>query len=116
MIIQSNHIVTHDAKYAFDNDKPYINDYKVGGIVKFKGATTIEVLKDVTIYSFFGHILAFRYHDKPNEIQVAIDNLNDRSSRYRLDSIEGISLIKRNGKYYLNGEVWNGRTITIKTR
>lgn len=101
MKTQSNHIITMKAAQAFKDWIPYDD-----------GVTEI-IVKGVSIeYRYYGHLIA-RKNAQDNMTIQCVNHLHDAGFRRRLNALPHVSVMKSNGKYYLNGFEWTGREAVV---
>jgi len=95
--------ITQDAVHAFEN------------AIRFKRDNTeIDVLLNVTIMKLFGNPIAYLYNDPDRTLSVTTHGWFTNVTKERLNGIPGIKIIQKNGVWYLNGNVWDGRLVDIK--
>ncbi len=78
-----------------------------------KGNTKVEVLDNVTILKLFGNAIAYRYNDPIRTISITNCGWKSKTTKERLNGIEGVSISQIKGQWYLNGKEWNGNLIDI---
>ena len=80
----------------------------------FKSSNT-EVVTDghTTILSLFDHKIAFK-DNSTNEIRITNCGYKTNTTKERLNGLTGVNINQKKGVWYLNGEEWDGKLITIK--
>jgi hypothetical protein len=78
-----------------------------------KGNTKVEVLDNVTILKLCGNAIAYRYNNPIRTISITNCGWESKTTKERLNGIEGVSISQIKGQWYLNGEEWNGNLIDI---
>lgn len=94
--------ITQQAVDAFNGNKPFKS-----------GNTEIEVATRATIMRLFGNEIAFKYHED-NSLWITNCGWDSATTKGRLNALDGVSIQQAKGKWYLNGELWNGKIIQIK--
>ena len=82
----------------------------------FKGANTTVELKEysdakVTILKLFGNEIAYLHH---NMVHITNAGWKTNTTKERLNGLKGVSISQIKGKWYLNGNEWDGNLIQIK--
>jgi hypothetical protein len=78
-----------------------------------KDNMTIEVLPNVTIMRLFGNAIAYRYNDPDRTLSVTNCGWKSATTKERLNAIPGVHIRQTKGKWYLNGEAWDGKLIDV---
>jgi hypothetical protein len=95
--------ITFDAVKAFKENRP------------FKRANmTIEVTPNCTIMKLHGNAIAYRYNDPENTLSITNCGLFSNTTKERLNGIDGVRINQSKGKWYLNGNEWDGKLTDIK--
>jgi len=95
-------VITEKSANAFMNAK------------SFKQSNTeVEVLPNVTIMKLFGNPIAYLYNDPVMTLTITSAGHKTNTTKERLNGIEGVNIVQRKGKWYLNGQEWDGKKIDI---
>jgi len=91
--------LTEKAIENFLNDTPFK-----------KSNTEVIITKSKTILSLFKNRIAFKVNDK-----IAITNAGykNTTTKERLNGLPGVNIQQKDGKWYLNGQQWNGEFTVI---
>lgn len=82
---------------------------------KFKrGNTQVVVLPNVTILTLYGNEIAYLYNDPERTLSVTNAGWFTRTTKDRLNAIDGVRIHQKDWVWYLNGEQWNGQLIDVK--
>jgi hypothetical protein len=81
----------------------------------FKSSNTkVEVLPNCTILKLHDNPIAYRYNDPEQTLSITNSGWWSRTTKERLNGIDGVRISQSKGKWYLNGEFWDGKLIDIK--
>lgn len=95
--------ITIETVNAFNNSK------------RFKKANMeVEVLPNVTIMKLHGNAIAYRYNDPEKTLSITNCGWQTRTTKERLNGIEGVSIHQKAGQWYLNGKEWDGELIDVQ--
>jgi hypothetical protein len=91
--------ITKDAADSFHADK------------NFKHSNTQVIVEDgVTRMYLFGNLIAQR---TPLATTITTDGWMTDTTKERLNALNGVHINQEKGKWYLNGEPWNGDNVII---
>jgi hypothetical protein len=76
-----------------------------------KANMQIMALPDVTVMLLHGNPIAYKYID--GTLKITNAGWFSNTTKDRLNSIAGVSIVQRNYVWYLNDEVWDGKLTTI---
>jgi hypothetical protein len=76
--------------------------------------TTVKVLPNVTILELFGNPIAYQYNDPEKTLSVTNAGWFSNTTKERLNAIPNVSISQKQGVWYLNGKVWDGKLTDIK--
>lgn len=94
--------ITSEAVYAFMNAEKFKRDN-----------TEVEVLPNVTVLRLFGNRIAYRYNDPERTLSITTTGWLTKTTKERLNAIPGVHITQSKGKWYLNGEQWDGKLVDI---
>ena len=94
--------ITENSVNAFNSAKPFNTSN-----------TTVEVLPNVTILKLFGNAIAYRYNDPEKTLSITNCGYFTKTTKERLNGIDGVSISQKKGVWYLNGEEWDGNLIDV---
>jgi len=81
----------------------------------FKSAnTSVEITPNCTILKLHGNSIAYRYNDPENTLAITNCGWFSNTTKDRLNAIDGVRINQSKGKWYLNGNEWNGKLTDIK--
>ncbi len=81
----------------------------------FKQANTqVEVLANVTILKLHGNEIAYLYNDPESTLSITNCGWFSRTTKERLNAIDGVRINQSKGLWYLNGNQWDGKLTDIK--
>lgn len=95
--------ITEQSVDAFMNARPFKKDNM-----------TIEVLPNVTVMKLYGNAIAYRFNDPERTLTITNRGWDSKITKERLNAIPGVNITSIKGKWYLNGEVWDGDFIDVK--
>lgn len=95
--------ITQQSIDAFENARPFRG-----------GNTVVIVLPNVTVLEFHGNRIAFKYNDPDNTLAITNCGWFSATTKERLNGISGVNIQQKKGKWYLNGEEWDGYLTDIK--
>lgn len=95
--------ITTQAVQAFEEARPFKS-----------GNTQIEVTPNCTIMKLFGNPIAYRYNDPERTLSITNCGWQSDTTKERLNGLEGVRISQSKGKWYLNGNEWDGKLIDIK--
>lgn len=82
---------------------------------EFKSSnTTVEVKENVTILKLHNNPIAYRYNDPENTLSITNCGWQSNTTKERLNGLPNVSIKQSKGKWYLNGEFWDGKLIDVK--
>ena len=94
--------ITEEAVNAFNNFLPFK-----------KANMEVEVLLNVTIMKLHGNEIAYKYHDPKRTISITHCGWPTRTTKDRLNSIDGVDIHQEKGQWFLNGKEWDGELTDI---
>ena len=95
--------ITKQATQAFMEARP------------FKSSNTkVEVLPNCTILKLHNNAIAYRYNDPEQTLSITNSGWQSNTTKERLNGIDGVRISQSKGKWYLNGNEWDGKLIDIK--
>ena len=94
--------ITLDAVHAFMNAEKFKRDN-----------TEVEVLPNVTVFSLFGNAIAYRFNDPERTLTITNRGWFSKTTKERLNAIPGVHITQSKGKWYLNGEQWDGKLVDV---
>ena len=94
--------ITEEAVNAFNNSLPFK-----------KASMEVEVLPNVTIMKLHGNEIAYRYNDPERTLSITHCGWPTRTTKDRLNSIDGVNIYQENGKWFLNGKEWDGKLTDV---
>jgi hypothetical protein len=81
----------------------------------FKLANTqVDVLPNVTILKLHGNEIAYLYNDPESTLSITNCGWFSRTTKERLNAIDGVRINQSKGVWYLNGEKWDGKLTNVK--
>ncbi len=95
--------ISEEAAEKFMNAEPF-----------HKSNTEVKVLSNVTVMLLFGNEIAYRYNDPEKTLSITNAGWKTATTKERLNAIPNISIKQVKGKWYLNGNEWDGKLIDIK--
>jgi len=99
--------ITQDSVNAFLNQQKF-----------YKDNTQVEVLPNVTILKLFGNEIAYLYNDPEQTLSITNSGWFTNTTKERLNALPNVSIqqktINNVKKWYLNGQLWNGKLTDIK--
>ena len=78
-----------------------------------KSNTKVTVKPNVTILSLFGNEIAYRYNDPKNTLSITNCGWKTNTTKERLGGIPNVNICQKNGDWFLNGKIWDGKLIDI---
>ena len=78
------------------------------------GNTKVEVLPNCTILKLHNNAIAYRYNDPEQTLSITNSGWQSNTTKERLNGIDGVRISQSKGKWYLNGNEWDGKLIDIK--
>ena len=94
--------ITEEAVNAFNNSLPFK-----------KANMEVEVLLNVTIMKLHGNEIAYRYNDPERTLSITTCGWATRTTKDRLNSIDGVNIYQENWKWFLNGKEWDGKLTDV---
>ena len=91
--------ITQEASHAFMRRERYKN-----------GNTQVIVDGDVVRMFLFGNCIARR---TPLATTITTDGWMTDTTKERLNALNGVHINQEKGKWYLNGELWNGDNVIV---
>jgi hypothetical protein len=95
--------ITQQAVQAFEEARPFKS-----------GNTQVEVTPNCTIMKLFGNAIAYRYNDPERTLAITNCGWQSDTTKERLNGIKGVRISQSAGKWYLDGNEWDGKLIDIK--
>jgi hypothetical protein len=77
------------------------------------GNTKVIVLPNVTVLELFGNEIAYLYNDPERTLSVTTAGWNTRTTRDRLNAIDGVQVSAKGEELLLNGKPWDGKLIDV---
>jgi len=78
-----------------------------------KSNMEVVVRPEKTILTLFGNEIAYIYHNNERTLKIRNAGWFSRTTKERLNALPNVDIRQKNSKWYLNGELWNGHTISI---
>lgn len=78
-----------------------------------QGSMEIKVLPNVTVMLLHGNEIAYRYNDPAKTINITNAGWFSNTTKGRLNGLPGVRIQQIKGKWYLNGQLWDGEIIDI---
>ena len=78
------------------------------------GNMQVEILPNVTILKLHGNAIAYLYNDPERTLSITNCGWFSNTTKERLNGLPGVSICQKNWRWYLNGELWDGKLIDIK--
>lgn len=78
-----------------------------------KQNTKVEVLPNVTTLSLHGNIIAYRYNDPQKTLTITNCGWFTKTTKDRLNGLDGVEITQKKNIWYLNGKKWNGEIIDV---
>ena len=75
--------------------------------------TAVEVLPNVTILRLHGNAIAYRYNNPERTLSITNCGWFSQTTKERLNAIDGVSISQKAGKWFLNGQEWDGKLIDL---
>jgi len=75
--------------------------------------TAVEVLPNVTILRLHGNAIAYRYNNPERTLSITNCGWFSKTTKERLNAIDGVSISQKAGKWFLNGQEWDGKLIDL---
>lgn len=94
--------ITRESVYAFENALPFK-----------KANMEVQVLSNVTILKLYGNAIAYKYNDPGNTLSITDCGWQTSTTKERLNAICGVSIQQKNGQWFLNNEIWDGKLIDV---
>jgi hypothetical protein len=79
-----------------------------------RGNTEVRVLPNVSVLLLHGNEIAYRYNDPDQTLSVTNAGWFSKTTKERLNAIDGVGISQKNWVWYLNGEAWDGRLKDVK--
>ena len=95
--------ITTQAVQAFEEARPFKS-----------GNTKVEVLPNCTILKLHNNAIAYRYNDPERTLSITNCGWQSDTTKERLNALDGVRISQSKGKWYLNGNEWDGKLIDIK--
>lgn len=95
--------ITQETVKAFNNSTPFK-----------KANMEVEVLPNVTIMKLHGNAIAYRYNDPEKTLSITNCGWQSRTTKERLNAIEGVNIYQKSGQWFLNGKEWDGELIDVQ--
>lgn len=92
--------VTNDAVNAFMNDRKFGSSN-----------TTVEVIEHASYLKLHGNIIAVKYSD--GKLSISNCGWFTNTTKERLNALPNVHIQQKQGIWYLNGRVWDGKLIDI---
>jgi len=74
---------------------------------------SVEVKPNVTILKLHGNPIAYRYNDTEKTLSITNAGWLSKTTKERLNAIDGVSIAQKKGVWFLNGIEWDGNLIDI---
>ena len=75
--------------------------------------TAVEVPPNVTILRLHGNAIAYRYNNPERTLSITNCGWFSKTTKERLNAIDGVSISQKAGKWFLNGQEWDGKLIDL---
>lgn len=72
--------------------------------------TTVEVTGNKTTLKLHNNIIAVKEN---NSLKITNAGWFSKTTKERLNALQGVNIVQRQGKWYLNGVEWDGKLIEI---
>ena len=95
--------ISEEAAEKFMNAEPF-----------HKSNTEVKVLPNVTVLLLFGNEIAYRYNDPERTLSIKNAGWKTQTTKERLNAIPNVQINQIKGKWYLNGNEWDGKLIDVK--
>lgn len=95
--------ITEQSVNAFMNAKPFK-----------KANMEVVVEPNVTILKLCDNEIAYRYNDPERTLSITNCGWFTKTTKERLNALEGVSIYQKKGVWYLNDKEWNGELTEIK--
>ena len=73
----------------------------------------VEVLPNVTIMKLHGNEIAYRYNDPERTLSITHCGWPTRTTKDRLNAIDGVNIYQEKGQWFLNGKEWDGKLTDV---
>lgn len=94
--------IIEQAVAAFDDAEPFKS-----------GNTQVEVLPNVTILKLHGNEIAYQYNDPKRTLSITNAGWATKTTKERLNGLDGVHIYQKKGVWYLNGAEWDGNLIDV---
>jgi hypothetical protein len=95
--------ITRKAIAAFNESRPFNSSN-----------TKVEVTPNCTILKLHNNAIAYRFNDPERTLSITNCGWQSDTTKERLNGIDGVRISQSKGKWYLNGNEWDGKIIEIK--
>lgn len=75
--------------------------------------TKVIVRPNVTVLTLFGNEIAYLYNDPQRTLSITNCGWRSNTTKERLNALPSVSISQKNGKWFLNGQEWDGKLIDI---
>ena len=82
-----------------------VNCFNKGGNATFNN-TQVSTNNGVTKLYLFGNLIAVK---ESGVTRISNAGWDTKTTKERLNGLQGVSIQQKKGEWYLNGEKWNGR-------
>lgn len=76
--------------------------------------TTVEVLPNVTILKLHNNPIAYKYNNPEKTLSITNAGWKTNTTKECLNALQGVNIVQRKGKWFLNGVEWDGKLIDIQ--
>lgn len=73
--------------------------------------TSVEVIENTSYLKLHGNVIAVRTKD--GKLSISNCGWFTNTTKERLNSLPNVSIQQKNGIWYLNGNVWDGKLIQV---
>lgn len=78
-----------------------------------QGNMEVKVLPNVTVMLLHGNEIAYKYNNPAKTLSITNAGWFSNTTKERLNGLPGVKIQQIKGKWYLNGELWDGEIIDI---
>jgi len=95
--------ITFESIEAFNNATPFK-----------KQNMQVAVYPNVTVLLLHDNEIAYRYNDPKKTLSIRNCGWQSKTTKERLNALDGVNIVQKNFVWYLNGKKWDGNLIDIK--
>jgi hypothetical protein len=104
--------ITIDSINAFMGDRTFKRQNMEVQVVSYN---TTGVRSQSTMLLLHGNVIAVRNNDSNRSMYITDCGWRTRTTKERLNGLEGVNIVQRDFQWYLNGVVWDGSPVFIST-